>query len=126
MARSDPRPRDPRAVLNQDGGSYPACFNSSREYHQWLLLLRLSRQHMGVGICVDCTQQYKMEMLSEGRCVHPETKFAVLRNSNDEDQVEIIGVSSKSIYWARVEGGKTIIDEGQGDTTVRYNISTGN
>jgi hypothetical protein len=113
MALSDPRRRNPRAVLNKQGGSYPACFNSSVEYHQWLLLLQLSKQSLRVGICVDCTQRYKLEMLSEGRCAHPETKFAVLRNKKDPSEVEIIGVSSKSVYWARVEDGKTIIDGSQ-------------
>jgi hypothetical protein len=110
MALSDPRRRNPRTVLNHEGGSYPACFNSSTDYTQWLYLLRLSNQHLRIGFCVDCTHQYKLEMLSEGRCAHPETKFAVLRNKKDPSEVEIIGVSSKSVYWARVDDGKTIID----------------
>lgn len=111
MARKgDPGRRDPRAILNKNAGSYPACFNSSREYHQWLLLLRISKDHPGVGFCVDCTPEYKMEMMSEGRCAHPETQFIVRRNSMDPDQVEIVGVSSKSVYWAKVETGSPVVD----------------
>lgn len=104
------RRRDPRTVLNQHAGSFPACFEDSEQYHNWLMYLRMSKQNPNVGICVDCTPRYKLQMLSEGRCAHPETKFAVLRNSFDAEQVEIIGVSSKSIYWAKVEEGSIVLD----------------
>lgn len=102
--------RDPRAVLNKDAGAYPACFPSSRHFHQWLLLLQISGENKRVGYCLDCTPQYKMEMMSEGRCEHPETQFIVRRNSQDADQLEMVGVSSASVYWARVESGRAIID----------------
>lgn len=104
------KPRDPRSVLNSAAGYYPACFDDAEQFNQWRMYLRMSRQNPNVGICVDCTQRHKLEMLSQGRCEHPETKFVVLRNSFDPEQVEIIGVSSKSIYWARVEEGSIVLD----------------
>jgi hypothetical protein len=103
------RPRNPRRVLNS-GGYYPACFNSAREYSEWRLLLRQSRESMRVGYCYDCTPDYKMEMMCEGRCEHPETQFVVLRDSGNGDEIQMIGVSDQSIYWARVEQGAAVID----------------
>jgi hypothetical protein len=110
MALSDPRPRNPRSAPKSKAGPYPDCFDSSDDYQQWLFLLQLSNENMRVGYCFDCTPRYKLEMLSEGRCAHPETKFAVLRRRRDPEDVEIVGVSYNSVYWARVENGKTIID----------------
>ena len=108
------RKRDPRAVLNS-GGYYPACFNSSREFSQWQLLLRLSRESMRVGYCYDCTPDYKMEMMCEGRCEHPETQFVVLRDSKNSDEIQLVGVSDQSVYWAKVERGAALVIDGAED-----------
>lgn len=112
MALSDPRPRNPRTVLNNPGGPYPPCFNSSDEYYQWVYLLRLSGENMRVGFCFDCTPTYKMEMMRNDRCTHPETQFLVLRDKKDLEQVALVGVSSASVYWAKVERGAAVINEG--------------
>jgi hypothetical protein len=110
MALSDPRKRNPRAVLNKSGGYYPPCFNSSREYSQWVLLLKVSNAGVNLGYCVDCTPDYKMEMMCEGRCSHPETQFIVRRNSLERDELEVIGVSDESYYWTQVSQGAAVID----------------
>lgn len=102
--------RGPRAVLNDGTGWHPPCFNNSDEWNQWRLLLRASWENMRVGYCIDCTPEYKMQMMCENRCLHPETQFIVLRNSKDADQVEMVGVSNESVYWARVERGHAVID----------------
>ena len=106
--------KDPRLVLNKYmAGYYPACFNSSAEYAQWRALMRTSQEHMAVGFCVDCTPEYKMEMMSEGRCAHPETRF-VLRSTKTFG-TELIGVSSKSIYWARIVQDSAVLREDDGE-----------
>ena len=111
MALSDPRPRNPRSVLSNDDGPHPQCFNSASEYHQWLFFLQLSNETLRVGFCIDCTPEYKMEMLRQDRCEHPETQFIVLREKNDANEVSLAGVSSASVFWARVERGAAVIDE---------------
>lgn len=108
--KGEPHHRGPRAVLNDGTGWYPPCFKDSDEFNHWRLLLRASGESMRVGYCIDCTPEYKMQMMCEGRCKHPETQFVVLRNSKDPDQVEMVGVSSASVYWARVERGHAVID----------------
>lgn len=113
MALSDPRPRNPRTVLNNLSGPYPSCFNSADEYYQWRFLLQLSRENIRVGFCIDCTPEYKMEMMRQDRCEHLETQFIVLRDKKDADQVELVGVSSASVFWAKVERGAAFISEAE-------------
>lgn len=113
MARSDPRRRDPRSVLNHGDGYHPPCFDSAEQFAQWRMLLARSGGGMRVGFCLDCTPEYKMEMMCQDRCTHPETQFIVLRDHQDPEEVSVVGVSSASIYWARVERGVVVIDEGK-------------
>lgn len=110
MALSDPRPRNPRSAPVIEEGPHPQCFNSADEYHQWLFLLQLSRENIRVGFCIDCTPEYKMQMMREDRCEHPETQFIVLRDKKDQDEVALVGVSSASVFWAKVERGAAVID----------------
>jgi hypothetical protein len=57
--------------------SAPACFESLRQYKNWLALAR----NVGdSGICTDCTPEYQKQMICQRRCAHPEAKFRM-----DED-----------------------------------------
>lgn len=102
--------RNPRTILNKGGGIYPPCFESAYHYQHWRYLLRGSNDHPGSGYCLDCTPEYKVEMMAQNKCAHPETVFIVRRHSADPEQVEAIGVSSESVFWARVIRGESVID----------------
>lgn len=102
--------KDPRAVLNKGGGGvHPACFPDAEGFRQWYLLLVLSGEHRRSGYCLDCTPEYKTQMMAEGRCEHPETKWVMFKNRHEADQLDVVGVSSESIYWAKVENGATVV-----------------
>ena len=48
-------------------------------------------------------------MLEEGRCSHPETRFALWKDHATQE-LEIIGVSDTSRFWGKVLEGNTIIN----------------
>jgi hypothetical protein len=61
------------------------------------------------GYCLDCTPEFKTQMLEEGRCSHPETRFALWKD-HATGELEIIGVSNQSRFWGDVLEGNTIIN----------------
>ena len=56
--------------------SCPPCTNL-RDYKEWLMMLPPTGKY---GFCEDCTPKYKLEMMDQGRCEHPEIRF-----ERDED-----------------------------------------
>jgi hypothetical protein len=107
------RRRDPRSVLNRYAGYHPPCFESASQFSHWCMLLSLSGSHIRVGFCIDCTPEYKLEMMRQDRCMHPETQFIVLRDKKDSDEVALVGVSSASVFWAKVERGAAFFSEAE-------------
>ena len=95
--------KDPRQVLNKSGGTHPLCFKDSKQYTQWMLLLQMSGESKRAGYCLDCTPEYKHEMMACGRCEHPETRFMLRSDPHHEDSLEWVGVSGNSIYRDRLE-----------------------
>lgn len=77
--------------------------------------MHTSGENARLGMCVDCTPEYKWRMMQEQRCTHPETQFIVRRNSRDPDLLELIGVSRRSVYWAKVENGSSVVDKAEHD-----------
>ena len=43
----------------------------------------------GSHFCFDCTPTYQADMLSEGRCAHPEVVFAHARDTSDPELREV-------------------------------------
>lgn len=51
--------------------SYPACFDSQRDYDLWARLARTTGDDP-TWPCIDCTKDFQRRMYREGRCEHPE------------------------------------------------------
>ena len=108
------RERNPREVLNRGISWKPMCFQSRDQYKDWIHLMRQSPRPRDTGYCYDCTPEFKAEMMECGRCEHPETRF-VLRKNPTEGEVELVGISSESMFWKRVQRGGTILNWGNKD-----------
>lgn len=104
------RTRDPRSVLlGSRAASHPACFESAEQYRDYIHLMRQSSNPKDTGVCLDCTPEFKTQMLEQGLCDHPETRFVLWRNPL-EDCAEIVGVSCESRYWKKVQRGDAILN----------------
>lgn len=76
---------------------YPSCFNSVDDYLVWkYLALKTVKKKLADNICMDCSPEYKREMVKQGRCQHPETKFFVINRYKDKKYYmsEMVGVSN--------------------------------
>lgn len=111
MARKGiPQRRDPRNVLSHSHAVVkPLCFESALQYRQYVTLMRQAARPKDDGYCLDCTPEFKTQMLEEGRCSHPETRFALWKDHATQE-LEIIGVSDTSRFWGKVLEGNTIIN----------------
>lgn len=107
--------RNPRSILNKGGGYYPPCFKSATQYEQWRYLMRVSQESSRAGFCIDCTPEYKVHMLAQNKCIHPETVFVKRVMPSEPDYAESIGVSSASVFWACVERGVSVIGGNEKD-----------
>lgn len=102
--------RDPRKVLlGSRAANHPSCFESAEQYRDYIHLMRQSSNPRDTGVCTDCTPEFKTKMLEEGLCDHPETRFVLWRNQHEES-VEVIGVSSESRFWKKVQRGESILN----------------
>lgn len=104
--------KNPREVLNKPQGWKPMCFKSYEQYKDYIHLMRQSGNPRDNGYCLDCTPEFKAEMMECGRCAHPETRFIPWKNA-EEEEVEIVGISSDSRYWSRVQRGITVLNWGR-------------
>lgn len=103
--------KDPRKVLSSGyGETHPDCFNNAIEYRQYVWLMRQSDSPTDHGYCLDCSPEHKAQMLREGRCEHPETRFVIWVNRQREP--EVIGVSNLSKFWNRVSRGENVLNWG--------------
>lgn len=106
--------RNPRNVLNSGEGWSPVCFENHGQYTDWIHLMRQSARPRDDGYCIDCTPDFKSEMLAQGRCAHPETRFVIYKNEI-ENEIEYIGVSNESRFWPKVQRGMTVFNWGKDD-----------
>jgi hypothetical protein len=72
--------------------------------------MRQSANPKDEGYCLDCSPEFKAEMLSAGKCAHPETRFVLWREPVTQD-LEMVGISESSRWWKRAQEGRTIINE---------------
>lgn len=77
---------------------FPPCFDSFEAYETWLYHAATSDlADPAKSICMDCTPEYQAEMIFNGRCQFPETKFGYVRPtrlwSGDDDELFLCGLS---------------------------------
>lgn len=77
-------------------GMYPPCFESMRQYHDWIDAAdpELGSQPPArkdwphePNYCRDCTAEHRNEMRQAGLCLFPETVFIVVGEGVDEEMV---------------------------------------
>lgn len=90
---------------------FPPCFESEEQYKEYIHTVAKVGQPMDwTNYCMDCTHEYKLEMLKQKRCEHPETIFVEWRTMSKTPEVEgalitsmhepdIIGISNISKFW---------------------------
>lgn len=83
----------------------PACFDTDKQYRDWLAMARLSRPGAD-GHCADCTQQYQAQMLSEGRCGYPDVQFV-----EDKEVIKCADGTRRSVTTGFVHGRRSINDK---------------
>ena len=104
--------RDPDTTEQRGYGWKPMCFKTYEQYKDYIHLMRQSTYPKDNGVCLDCTPEFKAEMMECGRCEHPETRFVLWKNET-EGEVEMVGIGSDSRYWRRIQRGVTILNWGQ-------------
>lgn len=88
----------------------PACFDNKEHYKSYMLLKKMSVNTMDYNFCMDCTPEFKDEMLKCGRCEHPETQFiTIIRHAGRSTESEVEGISCRSLKWPRVADGKVAV-----------------
>lgn len=55
-------------------GDAPKCFTKP-QWDAWRAMARFSKPRPIDGYCEDCTPEYQREMIAEGRCAFPQTRF---------------------------------------------------
>ena len=91
---------------------YPPCFESQEQHKNYMWsMARVGLPMDCNNYCLDCTRDYKVQMLAESRCKHPETIFVEWRNnykSDDElkgtlvsqlNEPDVLGISNLSRFW---------------------------
>ena len=75
----------------------PDCFDTEQDYDVWLHFyiesMGYAEQPEDVSLfCGDCTLAYRNQMIQEGRCMFPKTKF-IGRMDDEEGFVEMYGIA---------------------------------
>jgi hypothetical protein len=91
---------------------YPPCFESKEQYKEYMWQsLRTNQPADPNNYCMDCTRKYKLKMLKEKKCEHPETIFVAWRSTYKDpkdvtgefytlqDKPDVIGISNVSKFW---------------------------
>jgi len=91
---------------------YPPCFENKEHHKDYMWQsYKANQPHDPLNYCLDCTREYKVEMLKQKKCEHPETIFVVWRSSNRKDKPvglvpdrpDILGISNNSRFWDNPE-----------------------
>jgi hypothetical protein len=57
-------------------------------------------------VCIDCTPEFKEQMMCAGRCEHPETVFVT--NIDKYGEAETVGINELSPWYRRVMKGQMV------------------
>jgi hypothetical protein len=91
-----------------DPNWYPPCFKNKKKHDEYMWQMQKTNQPLDpLNYCLDCTRAYKVQMLKEKKCEHPETIFVVWKSSNKKDkptgsipeEPDILGISNNSKFW---------------------------
>ena len=96
---------------------FPPCFESKKQHREYMWqVFRTKQPEDELNYCMDCTREYKIKMLREKRCEHPETIFVTWKNTvkfpkdtvffkpvipthSDQEEPDTIGISNLSRFW---------------------------
>lgn len=91
---------------------YPPCFESKDKYDTYMWTVAKVGLPMDCNnYCLDCTHEYKIDMLKEKRCTHPETIFVEWRTAykkeeelqgkmvSQQNEPDTLGISNLSKFW---------------------------
>jgi len=89
---------------------YPPCFNSLEQYNEYMhIMIQTGRPTDANNYCMDCTREYKVDMLKDKKCSHPETIFVTWRTTFKQptaegkiittNELDVIGISNISRFW---------------------------
>jgi len=90
---------------------YPPCFESKEQHNDYMHMIRRVGQPMDSNnYCLDCTHEYKIQMMKENRCEHHETIFVQWRTTyktpntegkitTTQDKPDVVGISNISQFW---------------------------
>ena len=91
--------RKDEAITGGVTGMYPPCFESQRQYHDWIDAAdpELGSQPPArkdwprePNYCRDCSHEHRNLMRKEGLCLFPDTVFITVGEGVDE---EVVGTS---------------------------------
>jgi hypothetical protein len=87
---------------------YPPCFEHIEQYKDYMWQsYKTNQPHDPMNHCLDCTHEYKIQMLKEKRCEHPETIFVVWKSISKKEKAfctipevpDVLGISNNSKFW---------------------------
>lgn len=96
---------------------FPPCFKSKEQHRDYMWQVFKAKQPEDeLNYCMDCTREYKIQMLKEKRCEHPETIFVIWKTRVQQSKEEVndipvvpthstqedpdeIGISNLSRFW---------------------------
>ena len=87
---------------------FPPCFEHREQYKEYMWQAhKTSQPEDPMNYCLDCTHEYKVQMLKEKRCEHSETIFVVWKSPSKKDKPigaipdkpDVLGISNNSKFW---------------------------
>jgi hypothetical protein len=91
-----------------DPNWFPPCFESKQQHDEYMWQMQKTSQPFDpLNYCLDCTHEYKVQMLKEGKCEHSETIFVVWKSSHKKskftgvisEEPDVLGISNNSRFW---------------------------
>lgn len=88
----------------------PPCFRNSIQFNEYMhAVVQTGRPMDPANYCMDCTREYKVQMMKEKKCEHPETIFVTWRTTYKKptaegtvintNELDVIGISNISKFW---------------------------
>jgi hypothetical protein len=89
---------------------YPPCYESETQYKEYMHAMIMAGSPTDANnYCMDCTREYKIQMIQEKKCEHKETIFVIWRTPyklaiaegtvHTTNEPDVIGISNISCFW---------------------------